>query len=199
AFNARCSLYASWKVAAPFGQREPSLMGSSTFPSTFSNRPSRTWATVPHPTEQKGHTPITSFDRLILRSRTRGCACAFAGRALPLSRPAAATAVTPESLRKSRRFSCKGFCSTASSSFPVSLRTFLRRGATDPDFSGSFSIQQKRKQCNILRSASASGVHALPSYGNVHGQGFFPVDAHKSHPAVAAEPKFYGSFLRRLI
>src|SRR2546428_4566216 len=93
-------------MAAPFGQRVPSLCGLRGSPSMLTIRPSLTWMRVAHPTEQKGQMLGTDLASLIRSS----CACARAGASeapSPTSPPSAVPAPAPAvTRRKSRRLTC---------------------------------------------------------------------------------------------
>src|SRR6266498_352231 len=93
-------------MAAPLGQSVPSLWGLRGSPSILTMRPSFTWTSVAHPTEQNGQMLGTDF-----ASRMRSsCASARAGASVtprptspPIAVPAPAPAVTR---KKSRRLTC---------------------------------------------------------------------------------------------
>src|SRR5881409_2380960 len=93
-------------MAAPLGQRVPSLCGLRGSPSMLTILPSTVWISVAHPTEQNGQMLGVVLASLIRNS----CARAAAGASVtpsptspPIAVPAPALAV---SCRKSRRLTC---------------------------------------------------------------------------------------------
>src|SRR5437867_521008 len=93
-------------MAAPLGQRVPSLCGLRGSPSMFTILPSTVWIRVAHPTEQNGQMLGVVLASLIRSS----CARATAGASVtpsparpPIAVPAPAL---PASRRKSRRLTC---------------------------------------------------------------------------------------------
>src|SRR5881409_2103278 len=111
-------------MAAPLGQRVPSLCGLRGSPSMFTILPLTVWIRVAHPTEQNGQMLGVVLASLIRNS----CARAAAGASVtpsptspPIAVPAPALAV---SCRKSRRLTCM------ESSPQVSRRDFLQLTAS---------------------------------------------------------------------
>src|SRR5205809_5805761 len=93
-------------MAAPLGQRVPSLCGLRGSPSMLTILPLTVWIRVAHPTEQNGQMLGVVFASLIRSS----CARAVAGASVtpsptspPIAVPAPALAV---SRKKSRRLTC---------------------------------------------------------------------------------------------
>src|SRR5215468_5113000 len=87
-------------VAAPFGQRRPSVWGVSGWPSMSMILSPLEYTSWMQPTAQYGHTPGCTFASLILSV----VAAAATGRMSMVAVPTAAPAVAePASLKKSRR------------------------------------------------------------------------------------------------
>src|SRR4051794_33078109 len=94
----RSGFTASWNVAAPLGQRVPSLIGLSGLPSMLMMRLSRTATSWPQPTAQYGYTLGTSLAPAMRAART----CAWAARRSRPS-PKSPPREKPEVRRNARR------------------------------------------------------------------------------------------------
>src|SRR5216684_4183741 len=100
---ARLGLTWSWYVAAPLGQRVPSLTRLLGSPSMFTIVPSTVWTSVPQPTAQYGHTlgtALASLMRSAWARATAGLRSTPRPARPPTAVPAAALA---DNRKKSRR------------------------------------------------------------------------------------------------
>src|SRR5215813_5255721 len=96
----RKGLLESWMVAAPFGQRRPSVCGVSGCPSMSMILSPLEYTSWMHPTAQYGQTPGWTLASLILSVVAAACTGLRSSVAVPTATPAP---VEPAYFRKSRR------------------------------------------------------------------------------------------------